>query len=345
MMFWLFPMHRFLISLALSGLVCLAQAQIVEQDTSAPRWLACLERSGPAIDYPAADRQRQSPGFLRLSLKFTDAGQPPEATVLFRAASEAMLEEVRWHVRGYRLPCLPAGEAVTAVQEFEFKPRVAAPITWTAPRAVQAAREDGVAVPGPTACMRTPSTPPDIWGPAFQRDVVNVIAQITFNAADAAPDVELVYSSGSPSQDQSVKDYVRQYRLPCLVPGSKAYVVQQQFTYRPYGAPARVFKEAVKLTAFLSNMKDIQQARAQFDFSTMNCPFQVAWTLGKPAVDNRVGQVGEPDLNRTEFLAWLAGLEMAVRKKEFELMLGQTVIINVPCGTLNLAGEAAAARP
>jgi hypothetical protein len=320
----------------LAALAGASQAQVVESDGVDPRLIACLHKGGPAIDYPAHDRQLQSPGFLRLSLKFTAPDRPPETVVLFRAASDAMLEEVRWHVRGYRLPCLPAGETVTAVQEFEFKPRETAPVTWTSPRAVSAKQDEGARPARPDACMRTPKTPPDLWGPVFQRDVVNIFVKMSFTAPDAAPDVEVLYSSASPSQVQSVTDYARQYRVPCLAPGGKPYVVQQQFTYRPYGAAARVFKDAVKLTAFLSNMKDIQQARANFDFGTMNCPFQVAWTLGKPAVDNSVGEVGPPDLNRAEFLAWLASLQMDLEPKAFQQMVGQTVFVNVPCGSLTL---------
>ena len=133
-----------------------------------------------------------------------------------------------------------------------------------------------------------------------------------------------------------------QYRAPCLTAGDRPHVVQQQFTYKPYGTPEKVFKDVVKLTSFLSNMKGIHAERVSFDFDTMDCPFQAAWTLGKPAVDNRVGQVGAPNLNRAEFLAWLAGLEMNVKERDFELMLGQTVRVNVPCGVLNLKSEATA---
>jgi hypothetical protein len=70
----------------------------------------------------------------------------------------------------------------------------------------------------------------------------------------------------------------------------------------------------------------------------MACPFQVAWTLGLPKLDNRVGQVGKPDPNRTEFLAWLGGLEMDLQKAQFEQLVGQTLIINVGCGKLALNG-------
>lgn len=332
-------MKRWWLGVALAGLGWAAAAQVVESDGVDARPLACLERGGPRIEYPARDRQLQTPGFLRLSLEFKAPDQPPEVSVLFRAASEDMLEEVKWHVRGYRVPCLPRGQTVTAVQEFDFKPRETAPITWTAPRAVAARRAAGAGGAQPGSCMRTPPTPPDLWGPMFQRDVVNVIVELGFAATETAPDVRVLYTSASPTQVKSVTDYVRQYRMSCLAADGKPYVVQQQFTYRPAGAGARVFKEAVKLTAFLSNIKGIRQARTDFDFTTMNCPFQVAWTLGKPAVDNRVGEVGPPDLNRTEFLAWLAGLEMELREQQFEQMLGQTLLINVPCGSLRLVPE------
>ena len=323
----------------LLALTCVCvRAEPMREVQTGPSPLTCLEKTGPAIDYPVADREMRHEGFLRLSLEFSAPDRAPRTQVLFRAVSDAMLEEVKWHVRGYRLPCLPAGETVTAVQEFKFTPRPTDPIAWTTPRAVQQGEE--ARSTKATACLRTPQSSPDIWGPTFQKDVVNVVTELNFTAPDAAPDVKLLYSSASAGQVESVRAYVRQYRMPCMVAGDRPYVVQQQFTYRPYGAPAKVFKDAVKLASFLSNMKGIHSERVSFDFGTMACPFQVAWTLGKPAMDNRVGQVGAPDLNRAEFLAWLGGLEMDVKKRDFELMLGQTVLVNVPCGTLNLAGDA-----
>lgn len=313
------------------------QAQPLESERMAPKALACLDKGGPAIHYPPADWQMRREGFLRLSLKFSAPDRAPETEVLFRAASDAMLDEVRWHVRGYRVPCLPAGEIVTAVQEFRFTPRATDPIAWSPARPVRQDEEDRSAKAA--ACMRTPPSPPDLWGSTFQRDVVNIITQLTFTAPDAAPDVKVVYSSAATSQVKSVQAYVSQYRAPCVTAGDPPYVVQQQFTYRPYGAPAKVFKDAVKLTSFLSHIKGIHAEQVSFDFGTMDCPFQVAWTLGRPAIDNRVGQVGTPNLNRAEFLAWLAGLEMNVNERDFELMLGQTLLLNVPCGRLTLAGE------
>ncbi|HEV6967416.1 hypothetical protein [Roseateles sp.] len=323
-----------------------AQAQIVELDRPDSQALSCLQKTGPAIRYPAQDEAIRAPGHLRLSLKFTAPDRAPEVTVLFRAASEAMLDQVRWFVRGYRLPCLPAdGAAVLAVQEFEFKPRVTDPITWTAPRAV-VEQEARAAQDSPKAltCLRTPKTPPEFAGTPWQGEIANVFVELTFTAPDSPPAVKVAYAGANASGTQidAVTEYVQRYRLPCMAPGGKPYSVQQQFQFRPYGAGARVFKDAVPLRTFLASIKGIRGMQARFDLRTMGCPFQVAWTLGKPALDNRVGQIGTPDLNRTEFLVWLAGLQMDLKERSFEELLGQTVIIDVPCGTLNLGGDATA---
>ncbi len=334
-------MRNVFMAWAAGFLACAAQAQVVEIDRVDPQVLACLHKGGPAIRYPSQDEQMRLPGHVRLSLKFTSPDRAPEVTVLFRAASEAMLEEVRWYVDGYRLPCLPAGgPSVLAVQEFEFKPRVTDPITWTSPRAVAAREEALQGRPKALACMRTPKEPPEYGGFTLQREVANAFVELSFTGPDAPPDVKMVYASVGERQAKVVTDYVRAYRLPCLKAGAEPYVVQQHFQFRPYGVGARVFKDAVPLVSFLSNIKGVQALRADFDFHTMSCPFQVAWTLGKPALDNRVGEVGKPDLNRTEFLAWLAGLEMEVKATQFEQLLGQTVIVNVPCGRLALAPKA-----
>jgi len=339
------------VALAASMIACAAHAQVVEVDRLDPQALACLRKDGPALRYPAQDEQLRLPGHVRLSLSFTAPDRAPEVTVLFRAATEAMMDEVRGFVRGYRLPCFQAGTTpVVAVQEFQFTPRQTDPITWTAPRAVHtppaaagSALDDAISAPAAAkgsgralACMRTPKDPPEFSGTSFHRELSNVFVELSFTTPDAPPLVKTLYNSGSSVQDSVVTAYVRQYRMPCQGAGDKPYVVQQHFQFRPYGVGARVFKDAVRLTTFLSNIKGVQNLRADFDFNTMSCPFQVAWTLGKPALDNRVGEVGKPDLNRTEFLAWLAGLEMELKPAAFEQLVGQTAIINVPCGGLKL---------
>jgi hypothetical protein len=332
-------MNRVLALLALTLTGAAAQAQLSAAPPDLTPLQACLQTGSAKPSYPSRDLQMRAGGHVRLGLRFSAPDKPPKVEVLFRAASEEMLDEVQNHVRRYRLPCLPAGEAsALLVQEFEFKPRVTDPITWTEPRAVAA---EGPRLSGREvlACVRTPDRAPEAVGTAFTRDTSNVVALMKFTAPDQPPEVRLTYASASASGSQrsEVEAYLRDYRLPCLKPGAAPVEAEQHFQFRPYGVRVRVFKDAVGLTTFLSNIKGIRQMRTDFDFNTMACPFQVAWRLGRPAVPNSVGEVGARDLNRTEFLAWLGGLEMDLKEVDFEQLLGRTLLINVGCGTLALA--------
>ncbi|KQW45791.1 MULTISPECIES: hypothetical protein [unclassified Roseateles] len=316
------------------GFSCSVCAQVAELPSAADlQTLSCLQRGTSKLRYPERDLQLRSPGAVRLSLRFTAPDQRPEVAVLYRAASDAMVEEVEWHVRDYRLPCL-SGAPVTAVQEFVFTPRATDPITWTPLRPTRD-RDD---TEQRMSCLRTPKEHPEFSGGMLQRDITNIFVDLQFSAPDAPPSVKLAYSNAGASQEGSVRDYVAQYRMPCLPSGAKPAVMRQHFQFRPYGVAKRVFKDAIALPAFLSNVKGIREQRATFDFNTMGCPFQVAWSLGKPKLDNRVGQIGKPDPNRTEFLVWLGGLEMDLKEAHFEQLVGQTLIVNVGCGKLELGG-------
>jgi hypothetical protein len=311
-----------------------AQAQVAALDTADAQALACLQRAEAKPAYPAADLQARTGGTLRMSLRFTAPDKPPQVTVIFRAASDAMVDEVTSIVRNYRLPCLSGGP-VTAVQEFAFRPRATDPITWTPLSPVAAAPDTSRVM----KCLVTPPDAPAFGGGLPQREVTNVFVDLGFSRPDAPPEVKVSYSSAGASQEQIVRDYVREYRLPCLPPGARPAWMRQHFQFRPYGVGKRVFKDALTLGAFLSNVKGIREQRVSFDFGTMSCPFQVAWTLGRPRLDNRVGQVGATDPNRAPFLAWLAGLELEMKPAQFEQLVGQTLIINVGCGALDLTGE------
>ncbi len=312
-----------------------AQAQMAELPSAADaQALNCLQRGAAKPRYPGNDLQARTPGTVRMSLRFTAPDRPPEVTLLFRAASDAMVAEVEDQVRDYRLPCL-AGAPVTAVQEFVFAPRATDPVTWTPLRPTRD-RDD---TEQRASCLRTPAEQPEFTGGTLQRDISNVFVDMTFTAPDAPPAVKLAYSNAGARQEGAVERYVAQYRLPCLPAGARPATLRQHFQFRPYGVAKRVFKDAVTLPAFLSNVKGIQAQRVAFDLNSMGCPFQIAWTLGRPKLDNRVGQLGKPDPNRTELLAWLAGLEMDMKEAQFEQLVGQTLIIDVGCGKLALGQE------
>jgi hypothetical protein len=332
-------MQRMLTMLAGVAWALSAQAQIKPVDTVSEKTLTCLERTAAPITYPERDLAARLDGRVRLSLRFSAPDRAPEIDVLYRTSSEEMLDEVRWHVRGYRVPCMKPGAApVTAVQEFSFTPRQSDPISWSPPRAQPVQDEDTAKHEKDVfACLRAGKPQPEYSGSLMSREATNAVVQMQFKSADDPPEVKLVYSSLSPTQHDAVLDYVRGYRVPCLAQGAQPVTGRQHFHFSPPNAEPRVFKDAVPLMSFLSSIKGIRSQRADFDFQTMSCPFQVAWEVGRPALaSNEVGQVGKSDPNRTEFLAWLASLEMDLKPRNLQALLGQSLIINVPCGRLLL---------
>lgn len=300
--------------------------------------LACLQQGGAKLSYPEKDLRARTPGTVRLALRFVAPDQPPEVNLLYRAATDAMVEAVEDLVRHYRLPCLD-GAPVASVQEFAFRPLATEPITWTS---LRPSRAPGAAAKS-IACLVTPKENPESSGGFLQHEISNVFVDMGFSAPDEPPTVKIRYSSASKGQDREVMDYVARYRAPCLTPGAKPTWMRQHFQFGPQGVSKRVFKDATTLTTFLAGVKGLRDEAANpllkgvsFDFDTMACPFQVAWVLGLPKLENQVGQIGKPDPNRTEFLAWLAGLELDLKERVYEQLVGQTLIINVGCGKLEL---------
>ncbi len=307
--------------------------------------LRCLQQPDLPLEYPAEARRLQIDGTVRVGLSFTAPDRPPEVELLARFADERFVNAVRERVAAYRLPCLSAGHGtVRAVQTFVFRLREAVPVRWTAPVEI----DDPARARAMRACLRTPPEELQVHASRFdQKTVGNVMVHMTFTAPDEPPQVQALYASTSGNTQEAILDRARSYRLPCLAAGERPVSFVQHFIFRAGGAGRANFKDEVTLGEFLSNIKDIRQQQAEFDFNTMNCPFTVAWTLGKPALANRVGEVGsERDPNRAEFLAWLAGLEMDLTPERFERLLGRMVKIKVACGTLRLQpATTAAAAP
>lgn len=332
-------MQRKIAMLAGIVLTLSAHAQVKPIDVTSAAALACLQSTAAPITYPERDLAARVGGRVRLSLRFTAPDRAPEIDLLYRTGSEAMLDEVRWHVRGYRVPCMKPGAAgVTVVQEFSFTPVKTDPITWSPPRAAPSQDEESIKREKEAfACLRAGKPEIEYSGSQNSREATNAFIEMRFMSADAPPEVKIQYSSLSSTQQQEMMAFVLSYRVPCLPRDAEPVIGRQSFKFLPPNAEKRVFKDAVPLMSFLPSIKGIRLQQADFDFDTMSCPFQVAWEVGRPALEsNEVGQVGKPDRNRTEFLAWLASLEMDLTPRDLQALLGSPLVINVPCGRLLL---------
>ncbi|ALT78544.1 hypothetical protein [Paucibacter sp. KCTC 42545] len=312
-------------------------AQTVLPDEQAREWMQCLSRGTETLVYPEPHRAIKSGGFVRVKLSFERADGPPQVEVLSRAIPEGLLDAVQAYLRQYRVPCLPAGKTVLAVQEFSFTPQSATEVNWSDVRGISNMRAEKV-----RQCMRTP---PDTVRPNAtsalasrlkQKDYGNLVLKMRFEAADRSPQITVVYDSVPPDFRQPVLDYVAQYRMPCVDEGGESITVQQQFHVNNSGSGKLMTLKDLDLATFLRAVKGLDQQKVNFDLGTMACPFELMWRVGMPIQKNEVGEVGARNLNRTEFMAWLAELSLNVPPEALEQLLGQSMVISVPCGAVKL---------
>lgn len=331
------------VSLLLWQGFALAQQAVPNDEGKA--WLACMTRPQQAPEYPERDRSTHLSGLMRLQLRFTAPDKPPEIEVLYRAGSDDMVDSARSHVEAYRLPCLPPGHRLDVVQEFVFTARAGAPTAWyRAAEAVPVAPKSDW-----RSCLRSPPEALRIdedmrTGSAIKRsDHGNVLVRLRFEHPDQPPRTEVLYSKADSHVRQAILDHLAKYRAPCLQPGSGPLVLQQQFSFHSsYADKARYKFNDMGLLPFLRSMKNLEQRPVSFDLDTMACPFQVVWGLGQPALPNSVGEIGPRNLNRVGFLAWLSELTMDLTPQLFEQLLGQEMVVTVPCGKVELGQKAAA---
>jgi hypothetical protein len=96
-----------------------------------------------------------------------------------------------------------------------------------------------------------------------------------------------------------------------------------------------VLKDA-GLKQFLGGVVDLDKHPARFDFTTMNCPFDLRLQLTQPYVPNEVEEIGSSDANRRELIEWLSTLALQLPKKIEPQVIGDSMTLSIPCGTLDL---------
>lgn len=328
-------MFKTLVTLIAAFCAQAALAQTDVPDRSGEKALACLVRPEGGLAYPESALKQRLSGFYRLQMRFTSATKPPEAEVLFEAGTESLRGAVLEHVARLRLPCLAAGQSVTAIQEFSFdalgvgRVKSPAPLNVAAPQPARYAQ-----------CLRTPGSPPELNGPdAFSRirrvmKDGNLIAELHFDGPDQPPRVQALYDSLSTADRHAVLAYVAQYRLPCL-PAGKEAAIRQQFSVHWTANNSFAFND-LSIVKFLGLVKDVNARPVEFNLDTMACPFQLRWRLGRPAVANDVQEAGPPNANRLPLMAWLGDVELNLTQEQFEGLLGAELLVQVPCGTIKL---------
>ncbi len=327
-------MHKLLAAWMLGWCAMGAQAQTALEDRSGESTLACLVRP-TAPGYPAQALEQRTGGMYRLQLTFTDAQRAPEVKVLFGSGSQALREEAERYGKQFKLPCLAAGRTVSLLQEVSFRAVSDGDVQAPQPLNLPVAANQRFA-----ACVRTPAEGPWIGEAtqlqAFKRQLKNgnLIVQMTFTAPDQPPQAKILYDTLNARHRSDLMDYVAKYRVPCLTQGER-FEIQQTFHVGFEDNPRFAFKD-VGLVKFLGLVRNVEARPVHFNLDTMGCPFRLQFTLGRPAVANRVVESGPANLNRRSFIGWIEELELGLTREQFENLLGAELFIDVPCGTIKL---------
>lgn len=308
-----------------------ARAQELVDDGRAKRLLACLVKPpSEELKMPEFENASLRSSFVRVKMTFERADRRPDVEVIFERASREVQDLVTDYVKGYRLPCLE-GRPVVAVQEFDFAPLDGRTI-FESGATPASPRSNSKAL---AACLTGLVGDPDFPFLENETKSGSVILRAQFTAPDAPPTVTTAYRSSSRRFASTMEAHMKSMRLPCMQKGADPVTFQQQFSFFSQGED-RISIKPQSLREFLAKVKGIKDQKVKFDFSSMSCPFDFIYTVGLPAVANHISEVGSTDLNRTEFLSWIARLTLSIESNLFERLLGTRVLVSVPCGTIDL---------
>ncbi|MFT7775699.1 hypothetical protein [Roseateles sp.] len=310
-----------------------ASAQTEKVILSKAQRLECLVKPSSAPRYPRRDELDLGQGAMRVLLKFSRPDGAPEVQVLFNSAREAMQDQVHDYVGAYRLPCLgPDDGTVTAVQDFLFDGSDRDPVTVPEPTRADASAH----------CMVLPRFDMQYGGGHSKYRVEHVRIEATFaGVGDQPPEVQVVFARASNRFEQAVRERVAQYRMPCRTAKDKPFTMMQQFTYSGSGQRFGLTRDRFPLMEFLGQTREPGKLKARFDLRTMGCPFSVDFMLGGGAVAHEASVNGPIDPNKVAFLRWLEGLQISFASREVaDDLFGTQLQIDVPCGLLDLRGEA-----
>ena len=310
-----------------------AQPANPAQDDLGTRLLSCLTppaQALPPVAYPDEMLRRRSGGIVRVRLEFFHPDKPPKASILFSSAPE-FEQATRDRLAAYRLPCLSAGAApVVAVQEFEFNERGGPKVVYGSMEPTHAASSCEIEGAGSNAI----SYPMMARGGRITEG--NVLVRATYERPGPPTKVEVLNRIGNIALETAAQEAASRDALACsAATESWPKTKLRYFGFRLEGSEDHVFND-LRLRDFLKHLKDLDTHRVRFDFSTMGCPFTLQLAMNQPYAANSVGEVGETNLNRTAFIAWLRGVTLRTPRETERYLVGATMRVLVPCGALDL---------
>jgi hypothetical protein len=234
-------------------------------------------------------------------------------------------------VEQYRVPCMQAANgAVILLQEYNFdgdgRSWVMASPTRDSADPQRAAQ---------LSCIQhlVPNSKPTYPRSSLRKgEEGTLIAKMHFTAADQPPGIEWVAPPPHRDLRIAVERYTAGFRMPCLRNGPVDAMRVYQFVIN--GGARTVLRDST-LIEFLATAKDLRTP-AFFDLNTMSCPFDVRLSYYRPYTKNGIQQLDTLAPERASFLRWLAEVTLDFNPAQSLKVFGNSMIITVPCGKLDL---------
>ena len=294
----------------------------------------CLAPSDPAhatAVYPPDMLEIKRDGRVDARFTFSAADRAPDVSIV-HASGPAFEDAVRDYAKGLRVPCMAAGAApVTISQGFDFVPNDGRKVAFTAPL-------DLSVDPGAPryACLVKPAASWATYPAPLLRQGLEgtVVLRVHFTAPDQAPELVVLDDGGSPLFVRAVRGYFSEMRLPCI--GKEPVDFHFQYRFLIEGAVNRVVLRDQPLGTFLRSVKPGTMSQVYFDTNLMKCPFDLRLTFLQPWNRNRIDELEEDVPARHAFLDWLSGMQLDLGARAANHVLGQSMIIHVPCVKIDL---------
>ena len=271
----------------------------------------------------------------RVHARFTFTGPDRSPSVEVSDTMRDFDDAVRQYARQLRVPCMAAGDApVVLMQDFDFVPNDGRKVALTLPIDEAAARRDSATTCG--VHLTGPGIPQIAYPsqPLRARLEGNVVARLHFFDPAQAPEMTVLDDGGSAQFVRAIRPSVEALRMTCL--GKDPIDLQVFYSFEIDGSANRVVLKDLSLGQFLHGVKPLAPGSVFFDTRLMKCPFDVRLTFRQPWNRSRIDELEEDIETRHAFLSWLSTLEYDLPPRDANRVLGQSMLLHVPCAVLDL---------
>jgi hypothetical protein len=309
-----------------------AQPQIVPVSPA----VECLTPAPQArvpVAYPPERYARKEGATVKVELTFRAPDEAPRMKLLDRAddVSLDMEDAVRAHVKQLRVPCMQAGGApLVLTQIYDFVPNDGRKVMSSTPADEDARRRGELWKCVDTRSDKVKPRYPDraLWA----REDGRVYMQITFAASDQPPVLKTLVATNRHFQT-AVERAAETYKMPCF-DGGAALTATMLYIFRIEDGKRLLLRD-LPLQSLVRQLKSYPKP-AYFGFERMGCPFDVRLRYFRPHGPNGIDELETQIPERQPFFEWLSRVELNLTPQQNTAVLGDTMTVSVPCGSLDL---------